>query len=826
MGLKADPPPGASTPVTFENTELLERDVWYQSSLPTQEGADHWYWDVWSSGSALSTRIFAPTLSNIASGSHTCVLRSFFQGASFDNVVFPDHHLELYVNNWFVGHAYWDGREAYEGEHTFPQSYLKEGDNTIKVEAPGDTGAVYDAGYINWLEITYHDTYTAEDDQLRFNGDVTDSAPISYTYAVGGFSSEDVEAFDITDPAHPQIISATVESGSTYTLTFRDTISETTAYLALTTARRLSPDSIELDEPSDLRGQGWGADYVVITHGDFYTDVVHLADYREAQGLRTAVVDVQEVYDEFSYGVFDPQAIHDFLAYTYQSWAPPAPSYVVLVGDGHYDFKDNLGLGQRNYVPPYLAMVDPSMGETAADNRYVMVSGDDILPDMHIGRLAVQSSGQASATVEKILAYEQSPMLGGAPGDWNSKVLFVADDPEPFAGGAGHFWELSDGIANDSLPNPYAAERVYYDEDPATSYPGYPGGRSDAPPYYRPASDARAAIVAAIHEGRLLVNYIGHGATHYWAHEQLFRVNEIANLNNDGRLPMMLPMTCLEGAFHDVRVSCLGERIVRAVGEGAVASWSPTGLGRADGHDYLNRGFFSAVFEHDVREIGPATTEGKLFLYANSSGSYHDLVDTYVLFGDPALGLNTLGADVGIGKRVEPERPVRAGETLTYTLTYFNTGPATAHHVVISDILPTELISATMVSGITPRAGSRFVWDVGDLAAGEHGAITIRAVVGPAAWGIISNTATIASSAREENAENNVASPVFTAVERPVGGATVPGFGVARGEGVFGYGGLFGPAIRDALSLVVVAVLVGLVAVLLVRPSVNKTARR
>ena len=92
------------------------------------------------------------------------------------------------------------------------------------------------------------------------------------------------------------------------------------------------------------------------------------------------VVDVQDIYDEFNGGMFDPQAIHDFLAYAYAYWTPPAPSYVVLMGDGNYDFKDNIGMGETNYIPPYLADVDPWIGETAADNRYVTVSGNDILP--------------------------------------------------------------------------------------------------------------------------------------------------------------------------------------------------------------------------------------------------------------------------------------------------------------------------------------------------------------------------------------------------------------------------------------------------------------
>jgi hypothetical protein len=86
-------------------------------------------------------------------------------------------------------------------------------------------------------------------------------------------------------------------------------------------------------------------------------------------------------------------------------------------------------------------------------------------------------------------------------------------------------------------------------------------------------------------------------------------------------------------------LSCLGESVVRVANKGAIASWSPTGQGLAAGHDFLDRGLFQALFYHGMHEIGAAATQAKLYLYGNT-GEYRDLLDTYVLFGDPALQLN------------------------------------------------------------------------------------------------------------------------------------------------------------------------------------------
>ena len=116
-----------------------------------------------------------------------------------------------------------------------------------------------------------------------------------------------------------------------------------------------------------------------------------LAQFRRDQGLRVQVVDVQDIYDEFSGGLLDPHAIRDFIRYAYVNWPGPPPAYVLLVGDGTYDFLNNEGYNVKTFIPPFLANVDPVMGETAADNRYVTVVGDDAMPDLHLGRLPVNT---------------------------------------------------------------------------------------------------------------------------------------------------------------------------------------------------------------------------------------------------------------------------------------------------------------------------------------------------------------------------------------------------------------------------------------------------
>jgi hypothetical protein len=150
----------------------------------------------------------------------------------------------------------------------------------------------------------------------------------------------------------------------------------------------------------------------------------------------------------------------------------------------------------------------------------------------------------------------------------------------------------------------------------------------------------RSQIIEEMNTGLLLVSYVGHGTKQYWAEEQLMNFQSLTALQNGGRLPIMLPLTCLEGYFHEAEQGShsFGEMIVRAPEKGAVASWSPTGLGLATGHDYLAKGFFVALFYNNINSLGVITTIGKLYMKQSApSKKYDDLLETFLLLGDPAL---------------------------------------------------------------------------------------------------------------------------------------------------------------------------------------------
>jgi uncharacterized repeat protein (TIGR01451 family) len=727
MAEKDGTPWGATTPTSFEETLHFEEDKSYWSLMPGEDDdLARWYWD---SSIAPGVITYTAGLTDVVSAPVSSTISVALHGY---NNAFPyyDHHVAVYVNDTWVGEATWEGISTYLAQFAFPQAYLQAGDNLIQIESI-ENPAYYSANILDWFEIGYQRAYRADQDVLAYQNDQAGE----WEFQIDGFTSAAVETLDVTNPLSPRhVIGAVVEpnTAGTYRLRLGDIVEGPTQYWSQIPAKRLSPTAIQPDTPSNLSSPANGADYVMITHHSFYADLLPLADYyASVPGFRVRVVDVQDVYDEFSGGILYPGAIRAFLAYAYQHWVEPAPAYVLLVGDGHYDFRFLSSLtNQAQYLPPYLARVDPWIGETATDNRYVSISGEDAWPDMHIGRFPVNSQAQIQAMVSKSLAYQTSPPSG----DWNRKTLFVTDNPD----GAGNFHIYSDIIVDGFLPEPYSAQKVYYGQAP----------------YTLPA-DVTAAIQAAISEGRLLVSYIGHAAIPWWAQERLFQNSNVNSLTNTTRWPVMLPMTCQEGQFSFTwsTFSSLSETIVRASAKGAIASWAPTGYGVASGHSYLEEGFLEALFFDGIRRLGDATLEGKRYLWENAAGAHRELMETYVLLGDPYLQVYTLKAEVGIEKSVTPTTPLQPTDLLTYTLSVVNQGPATAHRVVITDLLPAVVTDAQVISTtliLSQRPGDPFAWDVEDLAPGRSGTIAIQGRVdGSAELGLFTNRVRIATTAWE-----------------------------------------------------------------------------
>jgi hypothetical protein len=375
----------------------------------------------------------------------------------------------------------------------------------------------------------------------------------------------------------------------------------------------------------------------------FHASLAPLLDRRRAQGYSAAVVDVQAIYDAWSDGQTDPRAIRNFLRYARNTWATP-PIAVTLVGDGTADPLNYVRRNNTNFIPPFLAHVDPYIGETACENCYAQLDGDDPLsdplPDVPLGRLPVKSVSELQSLITKIIAYETGPI---AP-DWQSRELFVADNYREADGqidSAGDFALQSDVLAA-HLPQGVEARKLYY--DPSPNRPNEPWREPDA-------LRANQQTLKLFGEGAAIVTYIGHSSQFQWAvtdlsvqPSSLLGLYDSDALTNLGRPAIVRELTCLTAAFHTPAFSgtTIDERLLLAPG-GAVAIWGSTGKGVLHGHDLLAQGFDNALWHANTPQptIGQLALAGYVELYTKGN-CCQDSIWTYIVLGDPLTGVRVI----------------------------------------------------------------------------------------------------------------------------------------------------------------------------------------
>ena len=466
IGVRDGAPALAQAPLTtIRQRARVEYDrSYYGTYTDLARDADHFFDDplypnVSAPGAAVT---YTLTLANAAPSGNADLTVAVHGGQDLGGLN-PDQSLALRLNGTPLGPYKWDGSVTHIITETVPAVRLVSGANTLVLQASLSQLPGIDYYWVSpdWAELAYPAKADATNNQLYIETVIGLEAPLlpalylplltrdtpatdagasaaetagqeranGRDVAAGGFTAPGIWVYDVSDARHPILLNGVKESSSNgrFAVTFAGRPGA--SYYLATDGGLREPAAIRLDAPSTLRSPANDADYIAVVHRSLWDAVQPLLDHRGAGGLRVAKVDVQDVYDEFSGGRVDPEALRTFLSYAYHNWnqGGPRPQYVLLVGDGHYDFKGALRPDLPNLIPPYLLNIDPFIGETAADNRFVSVDGDaDFLPDMALGRIPAKSPSDVTAVVDKILAYEKS----AAAGDWQKRVAFVADNKD------------------------------------------------------------------------------------------------------------------------------------------------------------------------------------------------------------------------------------------------------------------------------------------------------------------------------------------------------------------------------------------------------------
>jgi endonuclease/exonuclease/phosphatase family metal-dependent hydrolase len=508
---------------------------------------------------------------------------------ALQGVTASPHQVKILLNGSPVGVAAFDGQNSYVARLPIAQALLREGENVVNLTAQaGDA----DVSLSDYTRVTYQHSFTADNNALRL------SAASKQQVTIDGFTANAIRVFDVTDAdAVQEIIGVVKPQKNGYGVTVTVPGSGSRTLLAITNDQAQRSSSVVANQPSNWRQPNQSADLLIITHRNLLASARQLQTYREGQGLRVALIDVDDLYDEFSFGNKSAYAMRDFLAYAKTSWQR-APQFVLLMGDASLDPKNYLGHGDFDLVPTKL--IDTQFLETSSDDWLADPTGSG-LAEMAVGRLPVRAADEATRMITKIINYERAQISDG--------VLIVSDSSDSF-----NFANASDQLRA-LIPPDIKVEQI------------------DRGQLGTPA--AKQALFDGIQRGQSIVNYLGHGGPDTWR-GSLLTSAEARGLTNGNHLPLFVAMTCLNGYFQDTALDSLAESLMKAEGGGAIAVWASSGMTLPGGQSQMNQQLYKLLFDATNAH---GRSLGEMTLRAKSKIADPDIRRTWILFGDPTTQL-------------------------------------------------------------------------------------------------------------------------------------------------------------------------------------------
>lgn len=330
-----------------------------------------------------------------------------------------------------------------------------------------------------------------------------------------------------------------------------------------------------------------GARYLIITHDNFYDDILPLAEWKYKKGMRTKIARLSEIGS-------DSLSIKNYIIDAYNNWEI-TPEYLLLVG-------------APNYIP------FPMINGWHTDNYYTNIIETDIYNEILSGRLTVHDQAEAQTVVNKILLYERTPAMSD-PTWFKKACLILRNDYDP---GDSVYW----GDVHHAKNLMLAA--------------GYDSVDTLASEFGNNAND----VIQRVNSGRSFVMYRGQGINNWWSP---FNVNPNSTANGP-KLPIVMSFTCcMLGTGSSPAVAeewfLTGTPTTPRGAAGYFATTTVGGGSITFRRSRVSRGFFSAIFTDSMNTFGQACEGGRLLVYStyNAADEYRG----FTTVGDPEMNIWT-----------------------------------------------------------------------------------------------------------------------------------------------------------------------------------------
>lgn len=492
---------------------------------------------------------------------------------------------------------------------------------TINVEG---TRGDRDKPNLAWLEVTYPAGLTYDENMGSFTIPASSEASLIVLSGLGAAAGASgvVKGYESTSGT---MFSVEVTNDGTATIELPAADTDQTFHLSVGDDFRAAIASTRTFN-STLPTNG-NVNYLLLTSRRLHGPAVEeLANYRRSVAggsYNVQIVDVEDLYDEFGYGINrHPMALRNYLAAARVS--APGLQYLFLVGKGR-EYEDlrrptQLDSAQNTFFIP-------SFGYPASDN---LLSADlgGVIPNLSTGRLSAINEEEINIYAKKLRDVEEQINNGGqtiADRDWLKQIMHLGGGTTP-----GEQSSIKTRLTTmvDSINNSQMAPNI-------TSF-----FKSSSDPL----EDSRsAAIFNRINEGLSILTFMGHSSSQTFD----FSIDDPANYNNAGKYPYMISLGCYSGdAFGEAR--SISERFIFLRDKGAIAFAASKGVGYISALGNWGTAMYENLGDDNYGGgIGDAMRSTISRFSTTSNFTLGILVEQFALSGDPAYRLHPRpGADL------------------------------------------------------------------------------------------------------------------------------------------------------------------------------------
>lgn len=353
-----------------------------------------------------------------------------------------------------------------------------------------------------------------------------------------------------------------------------------------------------------------GANYLLISHSSLNAGAADYKTYRESAAggsHNVLLINADELYDQFYYGLHHPMAIRNAIDYILNSLNEPLEN-ILLLGKGQMYDQVRFNEAKREQLD-----LIPPMGNPPTDYLHVSsLDASDLRISVPIGRVSAMNNQHIQNYLDKVRTHES--ML---PAEWQKNIIQIAGgkdqlENQQFLGYLNDYYI----IAKDSF---LGAARVVFSKDDALS-----------------TTDAlKEPIQNEINKGASILDYFGHAAAQVLEVE----IGDANELNNNGRYPFYIFNGCAVGnAYVD---NSIGEQFLFEPQNGGI-NWL---AGASYGYTAPLRNYTKILHEELLRNnygksIG-TSLKSTISRYQNTSDNLNIINSRQMVYqGDPALTLH------------------------------------------------------------------------------------------------------------------------------------------------------------------------------------------